>query len=103
VRLRFILPMLYLAFAAYAWVDFARLPPDGLANLGLLLVTLPVTLAGLLLTSLAGAESFVLLPSGHGYLLDHLIYYVPAVVVTAFPLWGVGRAIDRWRASPRGE
>ncbi len=45
---------LYLALATYVWIDFVRLPPDGLANLGLMIVTLPVTIVGLLLTWASG-------------------------------------------------
>jgi len=92
--MRLALPGLYLLIALYAWVDFARAPPDGLANVGLMLVTAPVTLAGLLIGTLIGATDFVLLPSSHGYLTDHAIYYVPAVAVTTLLLWLLGRAID---------
>jgi hypothetical protein len=94
-RARFILPALYLAFALYGWIDFARTNHDGLANIGLMLITLPVTLLGLLLGSLMGQSAFVLLPDGFGYLGDHAIYYVPAVAVTALLWWWIGRAIDR--------
>jgi hypothetical protein len=45
---------LYVALAVYVWIDFMRLPPDGLANLGLMIVTLPVTIVGLLLTWATG-------------------------------------------------
>ena len=64
---RRLVPTLYLALAAYAWIDFIRTNPDGLANVGLMAVTLPITLFGLLLTELMGRGSFVLLPSGFGY------------------------------------
>jgi hypothetical protein len=88
------LPGLYLAFAVYGWVDFARTNPDGLANLGLFLITAPVTVVMLIIGGLLGRQSFPM-PSGHGYLGDHAFYYVPAVLVTAVILWFVGRAIDR--------
>ncbi len=94
-RARFILPGLYLLAALYVWVDFTGINRDGLANVGLMLVTLPVTLVGLLLGWIAGSSSFILLPDGHGYLADHALYYVPAVVVTALLFWWLGRAIDR--------
>jgi hypothetical protein len=94
-RARLILPGLYLAFALYAWVDFTRTNPDGLANVGLFLVTFPVTLADLLIAGLIGQPS-VLMPHGHGYLADHALFYVPAVAVTACLAWLAGRAIDRW-------
>lgn len=87
-------PLAYLAFAIYAWVDFTRLAHDGLSNVGLFVVTLPVTLVILLVGSLLGRSS-MMMPSGHGYLGDHALYYVPAVAVTALLLWWIGRAIDR--------
>ena len=96
-RARLILPALYLLLAAYVWFDFANLPPDGLANVGLFVVTLPVTLVGLALGWLIGAPGFPLLPDGFGYLASHAIYFVPAAAATAFLLHLLGRAIDRRR------
>lgn len=94
-RARFILPGLYLALALYGWIDFARTAHDGLANLGLMALTLPVTLLGLLLGALLGQSSFILLPDSFGYLANHAFYYVPAVAVTALLWWWIGRAFDR--------
>ena len=94
-RARFILPGLYLALALYMWIDFATSARDGLANVGLFLVTFPVMLVGLLIDWLAGSKSFLLMPDGLGYLANHAIYYFPAVVVTAAFFWLIGRAIDR--------
>ena len=94
-RARFILPGLYLLLAAYVWFDFAAAPRDGLANVGLFIVTLPVTLICLLIGWLASAGRFPLLPDGFGYLGDHALYFAPAVAVTAALAWWIGRAIDR--------
>ena len=94
-RARFILPGLYLALALCGWIDFVRINHDGLANLGLMALTLPVTLIGLLLGALLGQSSFVLLPDSFGYLANHAFYYVPAVAVTALLWWWIGRAFDR--------
>ena len=94
-RARFILPGLYLALALYVWIDFTRIAHDGLANLGLMAITFPVTLIGLLIGSLMGRSSFVLMPTGFGYLGNHAIYYVPAVALTALLFWWLGRVIDR--------
>jgi hypothetical protein len=88
------LPVPYLAFAVYAWVDFANTNHDGLANVGLFLVTAPVTLVALLVGPAFGAKGMPM-PDGHGYLGDHALYYVPAVLVTAALLWLAGRALDR--------
>ena len=88
------LPLLYLAFATYGWIDFIKTNHDGLANVGLFLITLPVTVVSLILGSLMG-QSAMPMPQGHGYLWDHALYYFPAVAVTAVLWWLIGRAIDR--------
>lgn len=90
-----ILPGLYLLLALYVWFDFATAARDGLANVGLFLVTPPVAALGLLIDWLTGSTKFSLLPDGHGYLVDHALYYVPAVAATAALFWLIGRKIDR--------
>ena len=99
-RLQIALPALYVAFAVYAWIDFTKTNHDGLANLGLFVVTAPVTIAGFLVDAVTG-RSNVLMPHGHGYLGDHALYYVPAVAVTAGVWWLIGRGCDRmWSGEP---
>ena len=93
--MRFVLPSLYLLFAAYIWWDFTRLPPDGLANIGLMFATAPVAIVGLLIDVIVGSKRFSLLPTSHGYLTDHALYYLPAVTMTALLVWWLGRFIDR--------
>ena len=95
VRARFILPGLYLALALCVWIDFALTNHDGLANIWLFAVTLPVTLVGLVFGSLVGEPSFSFMPTGFGYLTNHAFYYIPAVALTALLPWWIGRAIDR--------
>ena len=95
-RTRFILPLLYVALAAFTWLDFVRTNHDGLANVWLFAVTLPVTLIDLALGAALGRGS-LLMPHGHGYLTDHALYYVPAVAAIAYSLWLLGRFIDRRR------
>ena len=92
---RFLLPSLYLAFAIYAWIDFVYLPADGLANVGLMLVTLPVTIVGLIISWAIGSASFVLLPSGFGYYGNHAIYYWPSVLLTALLLYWLAAGVRR--------
>jgi len=94
-RARLILPGLYLLLALYVWIDFATAARDGLANVGLFLVTPPVAALGLLIDWMTGSTSFSLLPGGFGYLANHAIYYVLAVAVTAGLLFLLGRKIDR--------
>ena len=98
---RLVVPATYLAVALYAWVDFVRTNPDGLANVGLYLVTLPVALVGLAITEAMGAGSFILQPSGFGYYGDHALYYWPSVLVTAALLYWVTAALTEGR--PGGE
>jgi hypothetical protein len=86
---RFLVPVLYLVFAVYIWIDFLRLPPDGLANVGLLIATLPVTVLGLMLSWAVGSAQFVLMPGGFGYYANHAIYYWPSVLITATLLYGL--------------
>ena len=92
------LPGAYLAFAIYAWVDFVHTNHDGLANVGLFLITAPVTLAMEIGGAIAGHRLY---PDGHGYLGDHALYYFPAVLLTAALLWWAGRSIDRALAGGR--
>ena len=94
-RARIILPGLYLALALYVWIDFATAARDGLANVGLFLVTLPVAAVGLAIDAVAANSGFSLLPDSFGYLGNHALYFIPAVVVTTALLWWLGRAIDR--------
>src|ERR671916_629149 len=63
MRWSIILPAIYCTIAALAWIDFARLPPDGLANVGLMLVVLPVTVLDLTLRGLLGLARSPLMPS----------------------------------------
>ena len=94
-RARFILPGLYLLLAAYVWTDFAMAARDGLANIGLFLVTAPVTAIGLLIDWIIGSKDFSLMPDRFGYLGNHAVYYGPAVLATAALLFLLGRKIDR--------
>ena len=56
------------------------------ANVGLMLVTLPVTACRPVLTELGGGEAFVLLPSVLATGVDHALYYWPSVGATALLL-----------------
>jgi len=93
-RVQLVAPTLYVAFAVYGWVDFVHTNHDGLANVGLFLITLPVSMLCLAVGSLTG-QTGMPMPQGHGYIGDHALYYVPAVAVTASLFWLVGRAVDR--------
>jgi hypothetical protein len=85
----------YLGIALFAWIEFLRLPPDGLANVGLFLVTFPIAFVGLAVTELLGVSSFALMPNRFGYVWDHAAYYFPAVMVTALLLYALTRRLGR--------
>ncbi len=87
-------PALYMAFALYVWIDFTHTGPDGLANLGLMLVTLPVTALGLLLTWALGRTEFVLIPTGMGYYTAHAVYFWPSALLTAALLYCACSVLD---------
>lgn len=89
-----LVPAAYLVLAIYMWIDFTRIAHDGLANVGLFAVTLPATVIMLIVGGMLGRTA-MMLPSGYGYLADTVLYYVPAVALTAALLWWVARAIDR--------
>jgi ABC-type molybdate transport system permease subunit len=95
MRWTYVPPALYLAFALYVWIDFTRTAHDGLANLGLMLATLPVTALGLLLTLTLGRTGFVLIPSGLGYYTAHAIYFWPAALLIAASLYGICSWLSR--------
>ena len=99
--LRYWLPLAYAALVGFAWWDFATTAPDGLANIGLMIVVLPVTVLGLLLGWALGSEEFPLLPDGLGYLASHAAYYGPSALLIALLLRRIGLAIDRAVAARR--
>lgn len=98
MKLKLVLPAAYCAVALLAWIDFSRLPPDGLANVGLMLVVLPVTLLDLALRPADAPGSFVLMPDSLGYYADHAVYFGVSVLVIAAALWWLGAWFDRRRS-----
>ena len=101
--LRYWLPLAYGVLAGFAWWDFAATAPDGLANLGLMVVVLPVTFIGLGIGWAFGSEEFPLLPEGLGYLASHAVYFVPSALLIALLLWRIGLALDRAIGARRGD
>lgn len=49
---RIVIPIVYLLGGAGLWVDFIHSPPDGLANVGLILYTLPFFVVARFFTAL---------------------------------------------------
>jgi hypothetical protein len=94
-RLRYWLPLAYLLLAAVTFWQFLETNPDGLANVGLVIMVLPVTLAGLLIKWLFGIPEFPLIPDWVGYYWDHAVFFIPSALLVAVLLWRFGLAIDR--------
>ena len=94
-RLRFWLPLAYALLAVATFWEFLNTNPDGLANVGLVIMVLPITLLGLLLGWLIGAHEFLLIPDRFGYYGDHAIFFIPSALLVTALLWRFGLAIDR--------
>ena len=97
MKLAALLPGAYCSVAGLAWIDFVRLPPDGLANLGLMLVVLPVTALDLALRSSSSPSSSVLMPGSLPYYQAHAVFFWPGVAAIAAGFWLLGRWLDRRR------
>ena len=91
------LPLIYCLIALGAWLDFARLPPDGLANLGLWLTVFPIAVLDIVLRPADKPGSSIFMPEGHGYYGDHAIFFTISVAMIAAVLFGIGALIDRSR------
>jgi hypothetical protein len=82
-------PYIYLLIGGINWLHFSTLPPDGLANLGLILFILPLSLLDRTLVFLiygnAGDFLFARLAHGiglpRGYLFDHAYFYFPSLAL----------------------
>jgi hypothetical protein len=96
-RFSFWLPLTYCVIALGAWLDFARLPPDGLASLGLWLVVFPVAALDIALRPSDDPGGSIFMPDGHGYYGNHAIFFSVSVALIAVILCVVGAAIDRRR------
>ena len=97
MKFRILLPAVYLVIAAAVWVDFMRLPPDGLASAGLMLVVLPVTLLDIALRRSDAPGISVFIPDGLSYYPAHAVFFGTSAACIALVLWLLGRGIDRLR------
>lgn len=94
-RLRLWLPLIYCGIALGSWVDFARLPPGGLSNLGLWLTVFPVAALDILLRPADKPGSSIFMPDGYGYYGDHAIFFTISAAIIAAILFVIGALIDR--------
>lgn len=94
-KFRWWLPGIYAVLAIGAWLDFARLPPDGLANLGLMLMVLPITLLDLALRPADAPGDSVFVPDRFGYYGDHAVFFGVSAAILTLVWHFIGRWIDR--------
>ena len=94
-NLKLWLPLIYLAIALIAWIDFRRLPPDGLASVGLWIVVSPVMLLEMILPSSGKSGSSIFLPDRYGYYVNHAIFFSISVALIALGLFVLGSLLDR--------
>jgi len=92
-HLKFLLPIAYVLGALPIWSDFSQTPPDGLANVGIALYTLPIVLVVRLLTN----AEFPYFDTG-GYYEDHATYFVVSVSIIAAGLFGLLYSAERLRS-----
>lgn len=97
MKLKLVLPAIYCAIALVAWLDFVRPPPDGLANIGLMLVVLPITILDIALRPASAPESSLFMPDQLGYYWDHAVFFLISVSLIACVLWWLGRLLDKRR------
>jgi len=91
-HLKFLLPIAYVLGAALVWWDFSQTPPDGLANVGIALYTLPIVLFARLLTN-AEFPYF----DGGGYYQDHAAYFLTSVSIIAVGLFVLLYGLEMFR------
>jgi hypothetical protein len=79
--MKFVVPAVYIGGAVVIWLDFSKTNPDGLANLWLIVYTLPVAVTA---TFLLRRE----FPYVAGrYYEAHALYFWPSVAVLACALF----------------
>lgn len=89
--LKRIVVLVYLLGAVLVWIDFRNSPPDGLANVGIGLYTLPVFLLAKLFT----AEEF---PYFRGdYYYAHTKYFIVSVLAISVMIYFILLGIEKVR------
>jgi hypothetical protein len=88
-----IIVIAYILGAILVWIDFRNSPPDGLANVGIGLYTLPV----FLLVKLFTAQEF---PYFSGDYYDaHTKYFVASVLIISVMLYFILLGIEKMRGT----
>ena len=88
-RVEVLLPSIYLLGAMIVWIDFSRLPPDGLANVGIALYTLPDFFVVRFITG----REFPFFEGG--YYLSHALYFSVSVIFNAILLFIIINIIQK--------
>ncbi len=91
-KFRIIVPCVYILGAVFVWLDFSHLPPDGLANIGIVLYTFPVILVARVLTN----SEFPFVGSSMDYYEAHALYFGASVFIIALTLYLVVFMIQNW-------
>lgn len=95
--MRFLAPILYIVGAVLVWLDFSRTNPDGLANLGLIVYTLPIAVP------IAMVFGDVIESFPGGYLSTHALYSWPSVALLASSIFGLFHFLqNRFRPLDQG-
>ena len=98
------MPAIYLFICLGVWIQFANTNHDGLANIGLVLITMPLSVFELALEyQIFGSYDqfpmwrILLRKIGFptGYLMDHAYWYVPLASCQAYFLFRVGRWLEK--------
>ncbi len=80
---------LYLLGAAAVLVIFILAPPDGLANLPMVIWTLPTALIGLVTVFWPFDVAYPFMPTAFGYYGGHVAFFLPSVAIIAWVMWRV--------------
>jgi hypothetical protein len=92
LRLHWIVPLVYASGAVPVWVSFAAAPPDGLANIWLVIYTLPVVV----LCTFGFGMEFPYFPGS--YYLSHTVYFVTVVALLSACMFFGLRRLSRRKA-----
>jgi len=87
--MKFLVPVLYIAGAAFIWVDFSRTNPDGLANIWIALYTFPIVVVATFLLR----DEFPYVPGR--YYEAHALYFWPSVALLAVCLFFIFHALQK--------
>ena len=77
-KAKYIIPSIYLVIGILVWLQFLGSPPDGLANIGIVLYVFPMTMLGFLIFGKT-------LPffSGSYYVSQSKFFFISLITITA--------------------